>query len=75
MMTSRGVKVWPDGAPETLRVDECRCRFLAPAGGAVSHAQIVELLGRIAAAGLEFVKTENLQTFDGEKGFSLGQGE
>jgi isocitrate dehydrogenase len=75
MMTSRGVKVWPNGAPETLRVDECRCRFLAAGGGPVSHAQIVELLGRIAAAGLEFVKTENLQTFDGEKGFSLGQGE
>jgi isocitrate dehydrogenase len=75
MMTSRGVKVWPDGAPETLRVDECRCRFLAADGGAVPHAQIVALLGRIAAAGLEFVKTENLQTFDGERGFSLGQGE
>ena len=41
----------------------------------VAQAQIVELLGRIAGAGLEFVKTENLQTFDGEKGFSLGQGE
>jgi isocitrate dehydrogenase len=75
MMTSRGVKVWPDGAPETLRVDECRCRFLAPGGGAVTHGEIVALLGRIATAGLEFVKTENLQTFDGEKGFSLGQGE
>ena len=56
-------------------MDECRCRFLAPAGGSVTHAQIVELLGRIAGAGAEFVKTENLQTFDGEKGFSLGQGE
>jgi isocitrate dehydrogenase len=74
MMTSRGVKVWPDGAPETMRVDECRCRFLS-LDGAVAPGRIVELLGRIAGAGLEFVKTENLQTFDGEKGFSLGQGE
>src|SRR5262249_14069743 len=32
MMTSRGVKVWPDGAPETMRVDECRCRFLSESG-------------------------------------------
>jgi isocitrate dehydrogenase len=75
MMTSRGVKVWPGGAPETLRVDECRSRFLSSNGDPISHAQIAELLGRIAGAGLEFVKTENLQTFDGEKGFSLGQGE
>jgi isocitrate dehydrogenase len=75
MMTCRGVKVWPGGMPETLRVDEARCRFLADGGGAVSQSGIVDLLGRIAGAGLEFVKTETLQTFDGEKGFSLGQGE
>jgi isocitrate dehydrogenase len=75
VMTSRGVKVWPGGAPETLRVDECRCRFLSDTGGAVSHGQIVDLLGRITRAGLEFVKIENLSTFDGERGFSLGQGE
>jgi isocitrate dehydrogenase len=75
MMTSRGLKIWPDGMPETMRVDECRCRFLSPNGAGISHAQIVELLGRISAAGLDFVKTENLCTFDGERGFSLGQGE
>ena len=75
MMTSRGVKVWPNGAPETMRVDECRCRFLSANGAAVAPSEIVALLGRIAGAGLEFVKTENLATFDGEKGFSLGQGE
>jgi isocitrate dehydrogenase len=75
MMTCRGVKVWPGGMPETLRVDEARCRFVADGGGAVSQGGIVELLGRITGAGLEFVKTETLQTFDGEKGFSLGQGE
>ncbi len=75
MMTSRGLKIWPDGMPETMRLDECRCRFLSPDGAPVLHAQIVELLGRIAAAGLDFVKTENLCTFDGERGYSLGQGE
>ena len=75
MLTSRGIKVWPDGAPETFRVDECRCRFLSETGGPVSQAQIVDLLGRITGAGLEFVQTETLATFDGEKGFSMGQGE
>ena len=75
MLTSRGIKVWPNGAPETFRVDECRCRFLSEKGGPVSQAQIVDLLGRIAGAGLEFVQMETLATFDGEKGFSMGQGE
>jgi isocitrate dehydrogenase len=75
MLTSRGIKVWPNGAPETFRVDECRCRFLSEDGGPVSQTQIVDLLGRIAGAGLEFVQTETLATFDGQRGFSMGQGE
>jgi isocitrate dehydrogenase len=73
MLTSRGIKVWPNGAPETFRVDECRCRFLSVKG--VSQGEIVDLLHRITAAGLEFVQIETLTTFDGEKGFSMGQGE
>jgi len=75
MMTSRGLKIWPEGMPETMRMDECRCRFLSPSGATISQAQIVALLDRITAAGLEFVQTENLCIFDGERGFSLGQGE
>ena len=36
---------------------------------------IASLLGRIGDAGLDFIKTENLCTFDGEPGYSLAQGE
>jgi isocitrate dehydrogenase len=75
MLTSRGLKVWPGGQPEMSRADECRCRFLGVGGGRVAHADIVALLSRIAGAGLGFVKTENLSEFDGERGYSLGQGE
>jgi isocitrate dehydrogenase len=75
MLTSRGIKVWPGGQPETFRADECRCRFLARNGGAIAHTDIVALLSRIAEAGLGFVKIENLSNFDGERGYSLGQGE
>jgi len=74
MLTSRGIKVWPNGQPETARTDECRCRFLGN-GTRVGHKDIVALLSRIADAGLDFVKTETLSEFDGERGFSLGQGE
>jgi isocitrate dehydrogenase len=75
MLTSRGIKVWPDGAPETFRGDQCRGRFLSSGGGSVSQRDVLALLNRIATANLEFIKTENLSNFDGERGFSLGQGE
>jgi len=73
MITNRGVKVWPGGLPETFCTDHWRCRFLAAEGaGALDHAGIVALLGRAADAGLDFIKTEHLYTFDGEPGYSLG---
>lgn len=75
LITNRGVKVWPDGFPETFCTDHWRCRFKSESGGAVSHTQIVALLGRVAAAGLDFIKTEHLCLFNGEPGYSLGQGE
>jgi len=75
MMTSRGVKVWPDGQSETYRGDQFRCRLLAADGRKVSYGDVVSVLGRIAQAGMIFAKTENLHSFDGERGYSLGQGE
>ncbi len=75
MITNRGVKVWPGGFPETFRTDHWRGRFSVPEGLSVSHEDIVRLLSRVALEGLDFIKTENLCTFDGEPGFSLGQGQ
>ncbi|MGH9970650.1 MAG: NADP-dependent isocitrate dehydrogenase [Pyrinomonadaceae bacterium] len=75
MMSNRGVKVWPGGHAETFCSDHWRCRFLSTnEGGGVSHAQIIDLLERVANAGFDFIKTENLYTFDGERGYSLDQG-
>jgi isocitrate dehydrogenase len=39
------------------------------------HQEILKLLGRIHAAGFDFIKTEHLCNFDGKPGYSLGQGE
>jgi isocitrate dehydrogenase len=73
IITNRGVKVWPHGMAETFCTDHWRCRFQGQ--GVVTRKQIVALLDRLDAAGIEFVKTENLCTFDGKLGFSLGQGQ
>jgi isocitrate dehydrogenase len=75
MMSNRGVKVWPGGHAETFCSDHWRCRFLAEQdGGTVSHDQIIALLKRVGDAGYDFIKTENLYNFDGERGYSLDQG-
>jgi isocitrate dehydrogenase len=73
MMSNRGVKVWPGGHKETFCSDHWRCRFLS-ANSSMAHEQIVALLNRVAGAGFDFIKTENLYNFDGERGFSLDQG-
>jgi isocitrate dehydrogenase len=75
MMSNRGVKVWPGGHAETFCSDHWRCRFLSSSDASPSHQQIVALLDRVAASGLDFIKTENLYNFDGQRGYSLDQGE
>lgn len=78
MITNRGTKVWPHGFPETFCTDHWRCRFERPAGHgqhAITHTQITNLLARIAATRIDFIKIENLCTFDGKPGYSLGQGQ
>lgn len=84
MITNRGVKVYPNGLPETYCTDHWRCRFVAtnavingekPKYMPVDFEQILALLSNINEIGYEVIKTENLYEFDGKRGFSLGQGE
>ncbi|MFC4149489.1 NADP-dependent isocitrate dehydrogenase [Micromonospora mangrovi] len=75
MITNRGVKVWPDGLPETFCTDHWRARFQSSRSGATDRRDVVDLLDRLDRAGLDFVKTEGLYRFDGEPGYSLGQGQ
>jgi isocitrate dehydrogenase len=75
-IANRGLKVWPDGIPETFCTDSFRCRYTAKQPGSiVTQRHILSLLERVAAAGLEVVKTESLRNFDGKPGFTLAQGE
>jgi isocitrate dehydrogenase len=76
MITNRGVKVWPNGFPETFCTDHWRCRFLVPdLTHTISPQQMIALLGDIVNLELDVIKTENLCMFDGEIGFALGQGQ
>jgi len=76
MITNRGQKVYPGGIPETFCVDHWRCRFQSPEpNGSVAYGDVVALLARLGEVGFPFIKTEGLFTFDGQPGFSLGQGQ
>jgi isocitrate dehydrogenase len=77
MVSNRGVKVYPGGFDETFLSDNWRCRFHSASGreAPVSHPQVVALLKRVADAGLDFVKIESLCHFDGQRAYSLDQGE
>jgi isocitrate dehydrogenase len=75
MITNRGVKVYPDGLPETFWTDHWRCRFLPGDDTALSFDRVLDLLGALHGAGWDVIKTEHLYAFDGRRAYSLGQGE
>ena len=75
MVTNRGVKVYPEGLPETFCTDHWRCRFVPATDGTTDFAAVLELLSGLHDAGFDVIKTEHLYTFDGVRSYSLGQGE
>lgn len=84
LITNRGVKVYPDGNPATFCTDHWRCRFVgqdAVVGGEtnyytpVDYQALLDLQTRMYNRQIEIIKVENLYKFDGERAFSLGQGE
>ncbi len=75
-ITNRGVKVFPGGFPETVCTDHWRCRFKPRSGATTTRttttttSEILALLAKINAGGLDCIKTENLYSFDGVDGFA-----
>jgi len=75
LISNRGVLVYPEGVPEIFKTDHWRCRYTNPNGEIVNNADVIELIQKIHAIGFDFIKTEHLYHFDGERGYSLSQGE
>ncbi|MDF3024146.1 MAG: isocitrate dehydrogenase [Alphaproteobacteria bacterium] len=73
---SRGLLVWPEAIAKSEQGDHWRCRF-TPANDTapVTHEQIIQLLQSFLKAGVEVIKTENLYSFDGVRGFTVAQGQ
>jgi isocitrate dehydrogenase len=75
MITNRGIKVYPNGFPETFCTDHWRCRFKPSEGKTLSKQQIIDLLIKAEEHNIDVIKTENLYAFDGKPAYSLGQGQ
>lgn len=75
MITNRGQKVYPDGFEETFCTDHWRCRFQKKDESPVSNQAIIDLMQAVVDGGFDIIKSENLCTFDGERSYSLGQGQ
>lgn len=76
IITNRGVKVYPNGLPETFCTDHWRCRFTSQKMDVVgNYSNVLEISKVLNSIGLDIIKTENLYKFDGKIGFSLAQGQ
>jgi isocitrate dehydrogenase len=72
MITNRGVRIWPEGHPETFCIEQWRCRFMGKE--TVKPQEIVALLDHVVKAGYDVFQTENLYTFDGIAGYTSAEG-
>jgi isocitrate dehydrogenase len=75
MITNRGVRVWPNGHPETTCVEQWRCRFMhKKKGQAITQMEIIGLMEELEKHGYDMIKSENLYVIDGLAGYSSAEG-
>lgn len=71
MITNRGVRIWPEGHPETFCIEQWRCRFI---GKDLKPQDIVGLVDQVVKAGYDVFQIQNLYTFDGVAGYTSSEG-
>jgi isocitrate dehydrogenase len=74
LISSKGLKIWPDAEASGSNTDHVRCRFVAH-GESLPKAYTGGLISRLTEAGIDVLKMEHLYHFDGKAGYSLSAGE
>ncbi|MDX1924610.1 MAG: NADP-dependent isocitrate dehydrogenase [Rickettsiaceae bacterium] len=74
-IAAKGLMLWPRKEPAPFLSDHWCARYMNKDGSVISHDEVASLLASLANTGVDFIKTENLYNFDGNRGFSLAQGE
>ena len=74
MISNRGVRVWPEGHPETFCVDQWRLRFIRKDKRPVGADEVFKTIQEVQNSGYDVISTENLYAFDGVAAFSGSEG-
>lgn len=76
-VAARGVMIWPNGVIGKYSNDHWCCRFMVEKDGkkTITGNDVIATLQKLHDAGYDVVKTENLYNFDGERGYTLAQGQ
>lgn len=79
VITSRGLKIWPNSMVDAPYASHSSCRFQSSSDmkdlKPITHQDIIRLLEQFDTLGFDVIKTENLYTFDGKAGYTLAQGQ
>ncbi len=75
LLANRGMKVYPMVNDDVEIIGDSWCCRFRGKDGHTKNESIQQLLANISDANIDWVKVENLYTFDSERGFSLLQGE
>ncbi len=79
VITSKGLKIWPNSTIQAPYLRHCCCRFQSAKNTSdltlIKHEDVIKLLEAINELKLDVVKTENLYTYDGALGYTLAQGQ
>ena len=74
MITNRGVKIWPEGHPETSCIEQFRLRFThKEKNHPITHRDILAVMEKLQDTNFDVIKTENLYMIDGIAGFSSSE--
>lgn len=75
MISNRGVRIWPEGHPETFCVDQYRLRFLRKHNDLHATAEdVFKVIQEVHQLGFDVISTENLYNFDGKPAYSSAEG-
>ncbi|MBM3761430.1 MAG: NADP-dependent isocitrate dehydrogenase [Acidobacteria bacterium] len=73
-ISNRGTKVYPGGLADTVKADQWRCRFEGKLGE-IDQRDLLALYTSFVNGGFSIIKSEGLFFYDGQRGYSLGQGQ
>lgn len=73
LISCKGLKVYPGVTGDFNYSDQLRCRYRSKSP--VTQQDIAALIAKVCSEGFEFIKVENLYNFDGQPGYTAGQGE